>query len=141
MIMNNILEFLKSRKIWYWLALAATVLSIVTLIVYLLTGRTQFDPNYSNRAIIGLTVTVVLGVISLVKTYRYVLFAQFVFGLFGFINYITSQLNLLGNILYNVDGSSIPSSLVIGIGFALIATVLALVSAILMRPAKKAEEA
>ncbi len=126
------------KKVWYWLGAASTVLSVVALAVYIATGRTQFDPNYSNRVFIGLGVAAALGLFSLVKPFRYVLFGQFVFGLFGAVNYITSQLNLLGNIFYNVDGSTIPVSLVVGIAASLVSMILGLVSAILMKPATEA---
>lgn len=138
--MDKIVTFFKTRKISYWLAFAATLLMIGDLIVYLLTGRTQFDPDYSVRAITGMAFAVALGLIGIVKPIRAAVFAQYVFCLFAFINYATSQLNLLGNLFYNVDGSTAPVSLFIGIGFVLVATVLALISGILMKPAKKAAD-
>lgn len=135
----KITDYLKSRKVWNWLALASAVLGLIGLIIYLVAGRTQFDPDYSTRAIVGLALGVAAGLAAALLSFRAAYFVQYLLFLFGFLSYITSQMNLLGNLLYNVDGSTLPAAFILITVFTLAACVLPLVAGILDR--KRAAEA
>ena len=129
-------EFLKTRRFYYWLILAATVCGLVALIAYLIGGKTQFTPDYSVRAIVGGVLATAFGIFSLVVAWRPAVFISYLFALFACICYITSQINLIGNLIYGVDGSSVPPAMVVFTLFSAAAFILALVAGIAMKPAK-----
>ena len=123
-------EFFKRKKLCYWLVLAATILAAVELAVYLVTGRTQFDPEYSQEAIVGMALSVAIGVFSLIRTYRTAIFAMFITLFFSLITFITSQIQLIANILYNVDGSTFPVTFWITALCAVFGCIIALIAGI-----------
>lgn len=124
-------QFLKRKKAPYWMVLAATILAIGEFIIYLLAGRTQFDPNYSWAHIIGSSIAVLFGVVSIVRTYRVIIFSQFFFQMFSLITYVTSQIQLIANIIYSVDGSVFPLTFFLSIIFAFVSCCLIFVAGIL----------
>lgn len=130
-------NFIKTRKAYYWLILAATLSALIALVAYLIGGKTQFTPDYSVRAIIGGVLGVAFGVLSLIITWRAAVFISYLFSLFACICYITSQINLIGNLIYGVDGSTVPPAMAIFIVFSLVAFITALLAGIMMKPKKE----
>ena len=98
---NNFSECIKT--IWWWLIVAATGMSVFLLIYYLNNGATIFDPFLSSAAIFGFVAAIVLGAISIIKTYREAVFLMFIMLLFALLNFIGTQVNLFGAIAYAVD--------------------------------------
>lgn len=139
--MDRIKDYLKTRKVWRWLSFLSVLLGAAALILYLVAGRTQFDPGYSVRAILGMALGIGVGVFTLGVTFRAGLFVQYLCFLFGFLSYVTSQMNLLGNLVYNVDGSTLPAAFILITLFSLAAFVPALVGGILMRAPKERADA
>lgn len=122
---------MKAKKPFgFYIALLTIIIGIAELVVYLLYGRTQFDPDYSTRMIGGVIVGLVLGLLCLIKTNREFLFLLYLAFFFAFINYVTSNLNLLANIMYNVDGSTIPMTFVALVVMGVASFILPLIASI-----------
>lgn len=135
--MNNILNFLKTRTLSYWLSFITFVFSILFLIIYINFGRTQFDPDYSVLTIVGISLTIVTCLVSIVLSYKAFFYTQYVLWLFVFLSFVTSQLNLIGNIFYNVDGSTAPFSFFFLTFSSFSSIILNLVAAIIYKRKKQ----
>ncbi len=118
------------------LLLFALVLGVLELVLYLLTGRTTFDPNYSVLAFVGMGIGIGMALIGVITRWRPLAFLSYLGFLYGFIQYIASQLNLIANILYDVDGSSFPPSFFATLAASLGAVILALAAGIMMKNAQ-----
>lgn len=123
-------ELKKKKPFGFYIALLTLIIGIVELVVYLLYGRTQFDPDYSTRMIGGVIVGLVLSLLCLIKANRELLFLLYLAFFFAFINYITSNLNLLANIMYNVDGSTIPMTFVALVAMGIASFIFPLIASI-----------
>ena len=112
--------------------LAAVLLGVLALVLYIAAGRTSFDPNYSVLAFVGMGAGIVLGIAGSIIRWRPLSFLSYLSFLYGFIQYLVSQANLIANIFYDVDGSTFPfyATLAASAG----AVVLALVAGIVMKP-------
>jgi lysylphosphatidylglycerol synthetase-like protein (DUF2156 family) len=131
--MSKIIDWFKTKKIEFYLSLASVVFGLIALVVYLCWGKTQFDPDYSGRAIGAFVVGIVLGICFLIRPYKEGVFLQYLAFFLAFLFYITSQMNMLANILYDVDGSTLPAAFITIIIFSLIAFVAPLVACFLMK--------
>lgn len=128
------------KGISYYILISATGLGVLELILYLAAGRTSFDPNYSVYAIAGMVLGVLCGAVFAVKPNRATAFVEYLCFLYAFIQYIVSQINLIANILYDVDGSSFPPVFFVTVIASFAAFVLALVAGIAMKGKKSAKE-
>ena len=117
----------------HFLLLFAVLLGITALVLYILYGRTSFDPNYSLYAIIGIGAGIFFGLIGLIGGFRLFAFLSYLAFLYGFIHLVVSQINLIANILYGVDGSTFPVTFFIMMGSSFLSFVLALISGITMK--------
>lgn len=125
--------FLAKRGSAGVLLLTATLLGMLALILYLMEGRTSFDPNYSCYAIAGMGIGIACGMLGFLGHVRLCAFLAYLGFLYGFVHYIVSQINLIANILYGVDGSTFPPVFFVTLGAALLSFLLALLSGILMK--------
>ncbi len=123
----------KQKGAGRWLLLIALALGVLELVLYLLTGRTTFDPNYSVLAFVGMGIGIGMALLGIITLWRPLAFLSYLGFLYGFIQYIASQLNLIANILYDVDGSSFPPSFFATLAASLGAVVLALAAGIAMK--------
>lgn len=123
----------KKPGIAHFLLLFSVLAGIVALVLYVLYGRTSFDPNYSLYAIAGIGAGILFGLIGLVFGFRACAFLSYLAFLYGFIHLVVSQINLIANILYGVDGSTFPVTFFVMIGASFVSFVLALISGITMR--------
>ncbi|MBO7364950.1 MAG: hypothetical protein J6U26_06455 [Lachnospiraceae bacterium] len=128
---------LKNPGIAHFLLLFAVILGIVELGLYLLYGRTSFDPNYSLYAIAGMGAGILFGLIGLFSGLRAFAFLSYLAFLYGFIHLVVSQINLIANILYGVDGSTFPVTFYVMMGAAFLSFVLALLSGVTMKQKSK----
>lgn len=133
--------FLASRGVSGWMLLVAALLGILELVLYLKEGRTSFDPNYSWYAIVGMGIGIACGLIGFLGRIRLFAFLSYLGFLYGFVHYIVSQINLIANILYGVDGSTFSPVFFVTLGAALVTFVLALISGILMKSRRGAAQA
>ncbi|HBN12350.1 MAG TPA: hypothetical protein DD415_01900 [Clostridiales bacterium] len=135
--MNLKINF-KNRMLADYLLFAATALMLVEFILYMAASRTSFDPNYSAGAIAGMVIALGLGIAAIILPLRPLAFGQYLFALFALIHYIASQANLLANILYGVDGSTLPAAFFITIICAVATVGLSLAAGILMSAKRRA---
>lgn len=110
--------------------LAAVLLGVLALVLYIAAGRTSFDPNYSVLAFVGMGAGIVLGIAGSIIRWR----LSYLSFLYGFIQYLVSQANLIANIFYDVDGSTFPPAFYATLAASAGAVVLALVAGIVMKP-------
>lgn len=114
--------------------LAAVLLGVLALVLYIAAGRTSFDPNYSVLAFVGMGAGIVLGIAGSIIRWRPLSFLSYLSFLYGFIQYLVSQTNLIANIFYDVDGSTFPPAFYVTLAASAGAVVLALVAGIVMKP-------
>ena len=133
--------FLASRGESGWMLLVAALLGVLELVLYLKEGRTTFDPNYSWYAIAGMGIGIACGLIGFLGRIRLFAFLSYLCFLYGFVHYIVSQINLIANILYGVDGSTFSPVFFVTLGAAFVTFVLALISGILMKNRRGAAQA
>lgn len=126
---------MKQRKfdIAHVLLLVATLLGVLELVLYLKDGRTSFDPNYSVLAIVGMGVGIGLGVLGVLVRWRPLAFLTYLSFLYALIQYVVSQINLIANILYGVDGSTFSMSFYVTLFAAVASCLLALIAGIAMK--------
>lgn len=125
--------YLARRGLSGWLLLLATLLGVLALVLYIRDGRTSFDPNYSIYAFIGLGTGIACGLIGFLGRIRLFAFLSYLGFLYGFVHYIFSQINLIANILYGVDGSTFSPVFFVTLGASLLSFVIALISGVLMK--------
>ena len=121
---------MKKKSRYRLLSLVALICGILALVFYLTRGRTQFDPNYSRYAIIGFCVGIAACLLYIWKAYRELFFVAYLFFFMGVLGYLTSQMNLMGNLIYNVDGSSVPDQLIVITVAGTAAAILTLIAGI-----------
>lgn len=131
--MDKVIEFIKSRSVAYFIAFGSVLCGIIALIVYCAAGTNNFAPQLSVSVIVPLVLATVLGIFSLVKTFKLALLAQYVIYLYAFISVFIVNINLIANLLYNVDGSSIPPAFFVIAIFACIATFGSLAAGIMTK--------
>ena len=73
--MNKIIGILKERSVAYFIAAASVICGLVAFIVYLAAGTNNFVTTHSPTVIVPLVLGMVMGVFSLVKTFKLVLLA------------------------------------------------------------------
>ncbi len=120
------------------LLLLATLLGVLELVLYIRDGRTSFDPNYSVYAIVGMGLGIGCGVLGILTRWRPLAFMAYLSFLYAFIQYVVSQINLIANILYGVDGSTFSMSFYVTMFAAVFSCLLALIAGIAMRNRQQA---
>lgn len=124
----------KQKRAGRGFLLAAVLLGVLELVLYIAAGRTSFDPNYSVLAFVGMSAGIVLGIAGSIIRWRSLSFLSYLGFLYGFIQYLVSQANLIANILYDVDGSTFPLTFYVTLAASVGAVVLALAAGIVMKP-------
>ena len=130
----------KAKGVSVWLAVA-TLLGILGLVLYIWKGRTSFDPNYSVYVFIGMGAGIACGVAGWFLRIRALAFMAYLGFLYGFIHYIVSQINLIANIIYGVDGSTFPPVFFVTVVSAFASFVLSLIAGIAMKKQQPAAKA
>ena len=124
---------------------AGIIFGVAALIVYLLTGVNEFNPELSPAVIGFLIAAMVLGACMLVLrllgidqvTYLKPHFNLFGYGayllaLFAFMYYAASQVNYVVNVIVAIDGTTISAAFVLTMAFLLLTFAAFLVSAIML---------
>lgn len=132
---------MKQRKFGspHVLLLIATLLGVLELVLYIKDGRTSFDPNYSVYAFVGMGLGIGFGLLGVVTRWRPLAFMSYLGFLYAFIHYVVSQINLIANILYGVDGSTFSMSFYVTMFAAVASCLLALIAGITMRNKQQAK--
>lgn len=121
------------------LLLLATLLGVLELVLYIKDGRTSFDPNYSVFAIVGMGMGIGCGLLGVLTRWRPLAFMAYLSFLYAFIHYVVSQINLIANILYGVDGSTFSMSFYVTMFAAVASCLLALIAGIAMKNKQQAK--
>ena len=87
-------------------------------------------------AIAGMGAGIALALIGLLSRLRTFYFLAYLAFLYAFIHYVVSQVNLIANILYGVDGSTFPPVFYVTIASSFAACLLALIAAIVKKSRK-----
>ncbi len=150
------MEFIKKR-LWMVLTGAACAAGVIAVALYIANGRTQFDPKYNMSLIVVLIAGIVLGAAAIALDFfrfarfqpvivRALVFGQYLCGLYSVAAYVTSNLNLVGNLAYDAGAGSVdpPDPAVVATFMALIALtavtmVFALAAGIIKKPAIEEE--
>ena len=111
----------------------AAVLGALELVLYLKEGRTSFDPNYSYYAIVGMGCGIAFALLGVITNGRPLYFLSYLSFLYAFIHYIVSQVNLIANILYGVDGSTFSPVFFVTLGSAFVACFASLIAGIVKK--------
>ena len=127
--MNKIIGFLKERSVAYFIAAASVICGLVAFIVYLAAGTNNFVTTHSPTVIVPLVLGMVMGVFSLVKTFKLVLLAY----LYALVSVFIVNINLIANLAYNVDGSSFPVEFFVIVIFAALAMACSLAAGIMTK--------
>lgn len=132
---------MKQRKFGFphVLLLIAALLGVLELVLYIKDGRTSFDPNYSAYALVGMGLGIGFGLLGVVTRWRPLAFMSYLGFLYAFIQYVVSQINLIANILYGVDGSIFSMSFYVTMFAAVASCLLALIAGITMRNKQQAK--
>lgn len=130
---------MKQRKFGasHVLLLVATLLGVLELVLYLKDGRTSFDPNYSVLAIVGMGAGIACGLLGVITRWRPLAFLTYLGFLYALIQYVVSQINLIANILYGVDGSTFSVSFYVTLVAAAASCLLALIAGITMKQTRR----
>ena len=131
--MDKVLQFIKTRSIAYFIALAAVICGVVAFIVYLAAGTNSFVTSLSPSVIVPMAIGIVVGVAMLVRTYKLGLLAAYLAFFYGMVSVFIVNINLIANLAYNVDGSSFPVEFFVIVIFAALAMVGCLVAGIMTK--------
>ena len=131
--MIKIIGFLKERSVAYFIAAASVICGLVAFIVYLAAGTNNFVTTHSPTVIVPLVLGMVMGVFSLVKTFKLVLLAQYLAYLYALVSVFIVNINLIANLAYNVDGSSFPVEFFVIVIFAALAMACSLAAGIMTK--------
>lgn len=124
--------FLK-RGISFWFMLASAVLALATLILYLATGINDFTPSLSGRVICLLSLSLIGAVLFAALEVKVGKYAVYLLGLWGWLEFIVSQVNYLANIFVSIDGSTFSTGFILTIACGALAWVCSLLSAIVQK--------
>lgn len=122
------------------LAYISLALLVVTFILYMCAGPTQYDPNYSAWVISSFVLAIAVGIVSVIKPLKYVLYVQYVLALLGTFSFFGSQANLYGNIFMALDGGTLPIAFFAIAVLAFGATFAALAAALLTKRSSETKE-
>lgn len=131
--MKKIKLFLFHKNLSNLFSLIAAILSLVSLIVYLNTGVSEFVSKLSIATIVSLSIAFALLCVFTIfesKVGKYVCYTLI---LFAFIEFIGNQINLIANVLTSIDGNTWPTTFLVCTITLLISFILALISGIMAK--------
>ena len=121
------------------LLILSMLCALAGFMLYETNGTNKLSPDLNTVCQIGLGCCAGLCLLNLVweavskRLSLLLAYAQYLAGLLGFAEYIVSQLNYIANVLYGVDGNSFTPVMMATAGTGLIAFLLALTAAIMLR--------
>ena len=131
-------DFFVKENIPILLCIAADVIHLGALVMYCVTGKTEFTAELSSFVIAFGSVTVLLGICSILlklfswgkKWVEVGLCVAALFGLLTFLFYIVNEVNYIANILVSIDGTKISVTFALTVLLYLISWIMMLVAAI-----------
>ncbi|MFA6860924.1 MAG: hypothetical protein WCR56_00835 [Bacilli bacterium] len=117
--MKKLMDYFKTRRINFYFLLSSEVLSFTGLIIYCQTGTNDFVLKLDSVVITFTVLGLVSAFVPFVFSHNRILhFIPYFCYFFAFLNFITSQVNYLANVLVSIDGTSL------SIGFLSVAILL-----------------
>lgn len=129
--MEKIKEFFKSKTISYYLMVGVFVTSLITLLMYSITGGNEYNKNkIDSLIIVADIIALAASLVSLVFEIRYVKYVSYLALLFSFIYYICVEINFVANVFVATDpvSSTVLTNFIVTLITALIGCVLSIVS-------------
>lgn len=129
--MEKIKEFFKSKTISYYLMIGVFACSLITLLMYSITGGNEYNKNkIDSLIIVADIIALAASLVSLVFEIRYVKYVSYLALLFSFIYYICVEINFVANVFVATDpvSSTVLTNFMITLFTALIGFVLSIVS-------------
>ena len=129
--MEKIKEFFKKKTISYYLMFGVFACSLITLLMYSITGGNEYNKNkIDSLIIISDIIALVASCAALVFEIRYIKYVSYLALLFSFIYYICVEINFVANVFVATDplSSTVLTNFIITLITALIGCVLSIVS-------------
>lgn len=132
--METLRNVLTKRGIPFYFMAASVLSAVIMLILYRTTGVTEFTPVLNGKVIALITAFIVLAVLLTVFEVKVLKYGLYLFGLFMWLEYVTSEVNYIANVFVSIDGNSFTPSFILTVLFGLLAWACVLASAILQKP-------
>ena len=129
--MEKIKEFFKSKTISYYLMVGVFVASLITLLMYSITGGNEYNKNkIDSLIIVADIIALVASCAALVFEIRYIKYVSYLALLFSFIYYICVEINFVANVFVATDpvSSTVLTNFIVTLITAFIGCVLSIVS-------------
>ena len=137
--MYKISKFFKERTKGFYLISFGFVCSLVSLILYALTGVNEFAPKYSIPLFVATSFALAFALFSRIKEWKLVREFAYLFALYSLICYIGTQVNYIANLLAAIDGSSLSRGFLFSAVFFFLAFLADLISVFLTKKQSKDE--
>ena len=113
------------------ICMAGSVLACAAaLVMYLLTGRNEFNTSLSQQVIVPLILAILLGGGMLIRPVRIVKYAAYLCGLYAWLEYLCSQIYYIVNVFVAIDGTRFSAAFIVTLLTGLPGWLLALLSAV-----------
>lgn len=133
-MMKAITSFFKNRKGNYYLIIASFLLALCGLIVYIKTGTNDFSLKINTTVIVSCIIGLVFCFIPIIiNKFRILYFFPWFCFFFAFLNFITSQVNYIANVLVSIDGSSLSAGFLATAILLLLSAICSLISGCLTK--------
>lgn len=128
--MDTIKGFFKKKGVSFYFMAASLVFLMVTLILYIAAGKTEFTPELTPVVIALFALSLAAAAVSIWKEFQALSFGIYLLSFLGFLEYAISQVTYLTSILVAIDGTTFTAPFICIVLFSVFAWVCALVSAI-----------
>lgn len=110
-------------------SLAALVLSLATLIIYIKTGRNEFNTSLSMQVIVPLGIMAAVELLSIFKGVQLLEYAAYLCGLYAWLEYLSSQVYYIVNVFVAIDGTTFSASFLATVICGMLSWIAALIAA------------
>lgn len=121
------------RKKGFIPLICACVLFLLLIFIYRETGKNEFAPALSNKALGGWIAAAMLSFVLLIWENKALTYVAYLCGLYAWLQFLTSQIYYIVNVFVAIDGSSFSASFIFTAAAGLAAWIMAL-SAAIRRP-------
>ena len=130
------IKFFQKKTVGFYLVLAGGLFSLCSLIVYGLTGKTEFSPDLDSVVFVTGGLAIAFAIASCFYEHKLIRDASFLLALYSFIEFIGTQANYIANLITAIDNSSVSIGFVFSVIFFFLAFVCYLVSVFLTKKKK-----
>ena len=137
--MDKLAKFFKERTKGFYFVALGFVFSLISLVLYALTGVNEFAPKYSVVLFVTTACSLALSLFSRIREWKLVREFAYLFAPYSFICYIGTQVNYVANLLVAIDGSSFSMGFLFSVIFFFLAFLADLISVFLSKKPVKDE--